>query len=137
VALALIGMSDSDGFGRFYAATFLLIDEIGEVSENREIGMALYRQAEMMTGESNAFIIKEFGLEDEQLSAAADKFPPEKLKARLRQPGEPGQDDARESKPNKRPASKAKPDDSPVDKPDAKDAVDPESKRGETAGRET
>ncbi len=141
VALALVGMGDSDGFGRFYAATFLLIDEMGDVAENRELGMALYRQAEMLTGEPNAFIIKEFGLEDEQLSAAAEKFPPEKLKARLRPAGEQGPDDARESTSPKRSASKSqedappsnKPDDKPDDKPDNKSDDKPDDKSDDNA----
>lgn len=84
VALALLSMNDSDGFGRFYAAAFLLIDQQGDPVENRELGMAIYRQAEMLAGEPNAFIFKQFELDEESLAEAADKFPPDKLKVRQR-----------------------------------------------------
>jgi hypothetical protein len=84
VALALLSMNDSDGFGRFYAAAFLLVDQKGDPVENRELGMAIYRQAEMLAGEPNAFIFKQFELDEESLAEAADKFPPDKLKVRQR-----------------------------------------------------
>jgi hypothetical protein len=77
-------MNDSDGFGRFYAAAFLLVDQKGDPVENRELGMAIYRQAEMLAGEPNAFIFKQFELDEESLAEAADKFPPDKLKVRQR-----------------------------------------------------
>jgi hypothetical protein len=91
VALALLSMNDSDGFGRFYAAAFLLIDQQGDPVENRELGMAIYRQAEMLAGEPNAFIFKQFELNEESLAEAADKFPPDKLKVRQR-PKTPSED---------------------------------------------
>lgn len=84
VALALLSMNDSDGFGRFYVATFLLIDQKGDPEENREIGMAMYRHAEMLSGEPNSFIEKEFELEADLLEKAAKKFSGEKLKVRQR-----------------------------------------------------
>jgi hypothetical protein len=84
VALALLSLNDSDGFGRFYVATFLLIDQKGDPEENREIGMAMYRHAEMLSGEPNSFIEKEFELEAEMLEEAAKKLSAEKLKVRQR-----------------------------------------------------
>ncbi|MFM7073691.1 MAG: hypothetical protein ACKO38_18035, partial [Planctomycetota bacterium] len=84
VALALLSMNESDGFGRFYVATFLLIDQKGDPEENRELGMAIYRHAEMLSGEPNSFIQKEFELDVDMLEEVAKKFSTEKLKVRQR-----------------------------------------------------
>ena len=87
VALALLSMGDSDGFGRFYVAAFLLMDQKGDPDENRQIGMAMYRHAEMLSSEANMFILQEFRLEEEMLDEAAEKFPPDRLKVRQRPKG--------------------------------------------------
>jgi hypothetical protein len=63
------------------------MDQKGDPDENRQIGMAMYRHAEMLSSEANMFILQEFRLEEEMLDEAAEKFPPDRLKVRQRPKG--------------------------------------------------
>lgn len=85
-ALAVLGLEETDGFGRFYVATFLLMDGQGNRAENRKLGEAYYRLAERMVGQPNFLLADEF-----QLGAAtgdADDSPisPEMLRVRPKSP---------------------------------------------------
>ncbi|MFO0901728.1 MAG: hypothetical protein U0939_01940 [Pirellulales bacterium] len=84
VPLALLGMDDDDGFGRFQIAAFLFVDGQGNREENRRLAIDFYHVAVKMVGQPNVFLAAEFAIPAAISEQDSSEISPESFKVRPR-----------------------------------------------------